>query len=74
MLEVAVGVRREPARGVRIEPADILITAREIDRFEEAQGIGRSKQPGPRAPTKYDWDAFYSAVLKRRPPTPRYAI
>ena len=55
----------EPARGVRLTAADIMITAKEIDRFEEDHGIGRTRSVGPGAPLKYDWDGFYTAVLKR---------
>ena len=54
-----------PARGVKLAAADILITSREIDRFEEAHGIARSKQSGPGAPAKYDWEGFYRTLLKR---------
>ena len=45
--------------------ADIMITAKEIDRFEGDHGIGRTRSVGPGAPLKYDWDGFYIAVLKR---------
>ena len=33
--------------------------------FEEAHGIGRTSNVGPGAPTKYDWDGFYVALIKR---------
>jgi len=55
----------EPARGLRLTVADIMIIAKEIDRFEEDHGIGRTRSVGPGAPLKYDWDGFYIAVLKR---------
>lgn len=55
----------DPVRGVRLSAADILITAREIDRFEDAHGIGRTRSAGPGAPGRYDWDGFYVAVMKR---------
>ena len=55
----------EPVRGVRLAAADIMITAREIDRFAEAHGIGRTRNGGPGAPRKYDWDGFYVALFKR---------
>ncbi len=55
----------DPVCGVRLSAADIMITAREIDRFEEAHGIGRTRNVGPGAPTKYDWDGFYVALIKR---------
>lgn len=55
----------KPARGVKLAAADILITSREIDRFEEAHGIARIKRSSPGAPVKYDWEGFYFALLKR---------
>ena len=55
----------EPARGVRLTAADIMITSKEIDRFEEAHSIGRTRSAGPGAPTKYDWEAFHFALFKR---------
>ena len=55
----------EPARGVRLTAADIMITAREIDRFEEAHSIGRTRNAGPGSPGKYDWDGFHMALFKR---------
>ncbi len=55
----------EPARGVRLTAADIMITSKEIDRFEEAHSIGRTRSAGPGTPTKYDWEAFHFALFKR---------
>ena len=42
-----------------------MITSKEIDRFEEAHCIGRTRSVGPGAPLKYDRYGFYIAVLKR---------
>jgi len=42
-----------------------MITAREIDRFEEANGIGRTRSAGPGAPGRYDWEGFHMALFKR---------
>ena len=55
----------EPARGVRFTAADILITAAEIERFEQAHDINRSRSGGPGAPGRYDWDGFHIALMKR---------
>jgi hypothetical protein len=55
----------DPARGVRLTAADIMITAREIDRFEEAHSIGRTRSAGPGSPGKYDWEGFHIALFKR---------
>ena len=42
-----------------------MIKAREIDRFEEAHSIGRTRSAGPGSPGKYDWDGFHMALFKR---------
>ena len=55
----------DPTCGVRLTAADIMITAREIDRFEEVNGIGRTRSAGPGAPGKYDWEGFHIALFKR---------
>jgi hypothetical protein len=55
----------DPACGVRLTAADIMITAREIDRFEEAHGIGRGRNAGPGSPSRYDWEGFHLALFKR---------
>lgn len=55
----------EPVRGVLLTAAEIMMTAKEINRFEEDHGIGRTRSQGPGAPLKYDWYGFYIAVLKR---------
>ena len=55
----------DPARGVRFTAADIMITAAEIERFEQAHDINRSRSGGPGAPGRYDWDGFHIALMKR---------
>ena len=55
----------DPACGVRLTAADIMITSKEIDRFEEAHSISRARSAGPGTPTKYDWEAFHFALFKR---------
>jgi hypothetical protein len=66
----------EPAEGVLITQADVLITRRELERFEEDHepfagaradsGREQARRPGgPGAPARYDWDAFYAALLRR---------
>jgi hypothetical protein len=54
-----------PAKGVKLTAGDIMITASEIDRFEVAHGISRRAHVGPGAPSRYDWDGFYIALVKR---------
>ena len=55
----------EPEIGVRFTAADIMITAEEIERFEQAHEINRARSAGPGAPGRYDWDGFHIAVMKR---------
>lgn len=54
-----------PAKGVKLTAGDIMITASEIERFEATHGISRRANVGPGAPSRYDWDGFYIALLKR---------
>jgi hypothetical protein len=54
-----------PVKGVRLTAADIMITADEIERFEQAHEINRTRSAGPGAPGKYDWDGFHIALMKR---------
>jgi hypothetical protein len=55
----------EPAEGVRMTAPDIMITSAEVERFENAHGIGRGRASGPGAPARYDWDRFYVALIRR---------
>ena len=55
----------DPVRGIRFTAADIMITADEIERFEQAHEINRTRSAGPGAPGRYDWDGFHIAVMKR---------
>jgi hypothetical protein len=55
----------EPVKGAKFTAADIMITADEIERFEQAHEINRTRSAGPGAPGKYDWDGFHIAVMKR---------
>ena len=55
----------DPPCGVRLTAADIMITAKEINRFEEAHSISHARSAGPGTPTKYDWEAFHFALFKR---------
>lgn len=54
-----------PREGFKVVAADILITATEIERFESRHGIGRRGGSNAGAPSKYDWEGFYRALLKR---------
>lgn len=55
----------EPAEGIVVHAADIMITTEELERFEEEHGI--IKRPAPRGGgnARWDWEAFWLAVLRR---------
>ena len=55
----------EPIAGARMEAADILMRATEIERFESAHGFARPRASGPGVPPRYDWDQFYVALIRR---------
>lgn len=68
----------EPAEGVVITAADVLVRRSEVERFEGQHGlfgsqrqsdvgIGAPARPrgGPGVPPRYDWDAFYGALARR---------
>lgn len=65
-----------PAEGVAIAAMDVLVARAEVERFEHAHGLfapapagegaaQRRRAPGPGAPVRYDWDAFYAALARR---------
>lgn len=62
----------DPADGVPITPWDVLISRREIMRFEAAHELitmqerqAASRRSGPGRPAAHDWDGFYIALCKR---------
>ena len=66
----------EPAEGVAITAADVLVTRAEVECFERAHGLQRGadvqepqvprrRPPGPGAPARYDWDMFFAALTRR---------
>lgn len=55
----------EPAEGITIAKEDLLITAAEVTRFEKEHEIFGRPHTGGRFQEKYDWDAFWRAVVIR---------
>jgi len=53
-----------PASGLLIHRADILITAADVTRFEEMHELTRKPSSATNG-SKYDWDSMYVAVIKR---------
>jgi hypothetical protein len=69
----------EPADGLVITAADVLVRRSEAERFESQHGLFRGQvrsdicqgeaparpRGGPGVPPRYDWDAFYGALARR---------
>lgn len=70
----------EPEAGIVISAPDVLIMRTEVQRFEQAHGLGGSppargsktdrrstgrRPAGPGAPPRYDWDNFFVAITRR---------
>lgn len=68
----------EPADGVVIVAADVLVRRAEVERFEQEHGFSNrvlapansaatAARPrgGPGVPPRHDWDAFYAALTRR---------
>lgn len=65
----------EPAAGIEITAADVLVRRSEVTRFEEQHGLfgGRQKAAAPMLtmagrrrgpPERYDWDRFHGALTR----------
>jgi len=65
----------EPAEGIEIGLADLVVTRAERDRFEAEHGLNGAAaatpaalragpRAGPGAPVRHDWDGFWIAVCK----------
>ncbi len=63
-----------PNDGVTVGPGEVLILRGEVERFEakhmlfggaEKAQPPRVRAPGPGAPPKHDWDAFYGFIARR---------
>jgi hypothetical protein len=64
----------DPADGVVIIAADVLVRRAEVDRFEGAHFPPLEERgwrpapgwrPGPGVPPRHDWDSFYAALARR---------
>lgn len=55
---------QHPPDGVEIHAADLMITAAQVERFEDEHSLTKRVAPGGRAP-RWDWDAFYTALIRR---------
>lgn len=55
----------DPAEGVKVLASDVLVTAAEIERFEDENNLVRRVVSGPGAQSRYDWDGFYCEIICR---------
>lgn len=55
----------DPVEGVPVAAADLMISGSEVARFEDECELFRRPHAGTGPPGKYDWDAFYLAVIKQ---------
>lgn len=56
-------VAHSPEEGLLIDLHDLMITADTLGKFEDRHGVFRRTSAGPA--TKYDWEAFYTAMMVR---------
>jgi hypothetical protein len=55
----------EPREGIRVMAPDVLITAAEVERFEDENNLVRRVVSGPGAQSRYDWEGFYCEIICR---------
>jgi hypothetical protein len=68
----------DPAEGITITAADVLVRRAEVERFERQYGFFNAvhvpesdaasaprRRPGPGVPPRHDWGAFYAALTRR---------
>ncbi len=55
----------DPLEGVAVAAADVMIGGLEVARFEDEHDLLRRPHAGTGPAGKYDWDAFYLAVIKQ---------
>ena len=55
----------EPADGLSVSVADMLILAEEVHAFEEESNMVRRVAGGPGASASYDWDGMIVALVRR---------
>ena len=55
----------QPATGLEVQAADIMITHEQVVQFEEDHGMVRRADPRGGKSARWDWEAFWLAVLRR---------
>lgn len=55
----------DPAEGVIVALADLVILKSEVRRFEAEYDLCRAQHGGQGPERRYDWDGFFTALIKR---------
>jgi hypothetical protein len=55
----------DPVEGVTVALADLVILKSEMRRFESEHDIFRTQHAGQGPERRYDWDGFFTALIKR---------
>lgn len=55
----------DPADGVTVALADLVILKSEVRRFEAEYDLFRAQHGGQGPERRYDWDGFFTALIKR---------
>jgi hypothetical protein len=55
----------EPADGLTLEAADLVLTSDAVDRFEEQHELGQRPRNHQGGASKWDWEGFYAALILR---------
>lgn len=55
----------EPADGLALEAADLVLTSDAVDRFEEEHDLGQRPRGHQGSISKWDWEGFYTALILR---------
>ena len=55
----------DPVDGVTVDLADLVILKSELRRFEVEYDLFRTQHGGQGPERRYDWDGFFTALIKR---------
>ncbi|MDO5643727.1 MAG: hypothetical protein Q4G26_15250 [Paracoccus sp. (in: a-proteobacteria)] len=54
-----------PDQGITVALDDLIVMAQDVLRFEDEHGLFARNHGAGRGSSRYDWDAFFAAVVKR---------
>lgn len=55
----------DPAEGLTVEAADLVLTSDAVDRFEEEHDLAQRPRNYQGGAPKWDWEGFYTALILR---------